>query len=438
MNHLPLPRLTEADPIAAGEGSLDPLGLYAVADALGVRLVPGVRERQHHPRFLTAMAVSRAVCDGLEDDVAKDGVSQPWQVFEWHVVEGLVRTVRDKKAIAGLPGQDKVGRAINDGVPLSARRYLVTPTVFGFHGVYRRLARDLEIETDAAIGETGFELLKLWSEEQDLPGFIGSAGGKGADWRRTLRDAVQDGLAQGAVARKSGWAGWGFFGEHLAHRVPGERERRFIREALLGREGELRGEVLRFLVSREGRRAWEESDHGERAFHEALATRAGGELAVLLKAILAYEGFARLLQDAFDASISLMATEKGAGRIYPKDCANLKLVKKAAAKVPSKYTDLIDRLTPFGQSIRFQEHFRDLGEPLPPEDWVTRLLEHHRRVQASKPPNGKAPWFDRFDDGGCIVRAAYAERPSPADSDKYVHGYRTTPLWSFANDLGML
>jgi len=51
------PLLTEADPAETSEGSIDPLGLYSIADALVTRLVPGVRERQKHPRFLTAIAV---------------------------------------------------------------------------------------------------------------------------------------------------------------------------------------------------------------------------------------------------------------------------------------------------------------------------------------------------------------------------------------------
>jgi hypothetical protein len=54
------PLLSEADPKQSQEGSIDPLGTYPIADALAVRLAPGVRERQSRPRFLTAMAVSFA------------------------------------------------------------------------------------------------------------------------------------------------------------------------------------------------------------------------------------------------------------------------------------------------------------------------------------------------------------------------------------------
>src|SRR5512135_2662031 len=86
------PLLSEYDPVDTSEGSLDPLGLAAIAEQLASQLVPGVRERQARPRYLTAMAVSSVVCSKFdEDQVAKDGVSPPWQVFEWYMVEGLSR-----------------------------------------------------------------------------------------------------------------------------------------------------------------------------------------------------------------------------------------------------------------------------------------------------------------------------------------------------------
>ena len=71
---------------------------------------------------------------GIGDDiVARDGVTEPWLVFEWYVVEGLVRTRgQTPKDIRGLPGREKAAQAIADGVPLSAKRYLKTPSVFGF------------------------------------------------------------------------------------------------------------------------------------------------------------------------------------------------------------------------------------------------------------------------------------------------------------------
>ena len=47
-----LPFLTSYDPSATSEGTLDPLGLYQIADQLAVQLVPAVRERMQRIRFL--------------------------------------------------------------------------------------------------------------------------------------------------------------------------------------------------------------------------------------------------------------------------------------------------------------------------------------------------------------------------------------------------
>ena len=136
--------------------------------------------------------------------IAADEVSEPWQVFEWYLVEGMVRATDERNLLRGLPGQDKATGAIKDGVPLSAKRYLKTPTVFGFHGVYRALARDIEVERADRLGETGFALLTTWEKEQGLDGFSGSGDGPGRAVRRRLIDAIQSGLERGYVDRTGG------------------------------------------------------------------------------------------------------------------------------------------------------------------------------------------------------------------------------------------
>ena len=211
MHHFELtPLLTDADAVESSEGGLDPLGTESLADKLAVKLVPGVRERQQHPRFLTATAVSLSLCAEFGDEVlARDGVSEPWLVFEWYVVEGLVRTRGlTPKDIRGLPGREKAARAIADGVPLSTKRYLKTPSVFGFHGIYRALALTLGIQHGERLGERGCELLALWAKERGLGGFVGTAGGPGKHFREQIGEALRLGLEKGAVARTKAWAGW--------------------------------------------------------------------------------------------------------------------------------------------------------------------------------------------------------------------------------------
>lgn len=440
-----MPLLSAKDPALSAEGTLDPLGLYQIADALGVKLVPGVRERMSHPRFLTLAAVSAALCHEYDEEVfASDGISPPWQVFEWYVVEGLVRCIKDGKRLSGLPGRDKASRAIADGAPLSARRYLKTPNVFGFHGVYRLLARELDIEDDGRLSEMGYRLLGVWRDEQDLPGFYESRTGRGTELFRLWRSAVEDGLKQGAVDRSSSWPGWQRIAEHLGQYDAGLKERRLLASMLVGSEHGFTREVMDFLRSSDGITAYRKvTDHkenegvwSERSFHQALRAAASPSLKELLRAIDAYEVFARLLQDAFDDCLYVLSERKS--RTPVTECAERKLVRKAANRVPEQFAVVTDALAPIGESPRFMRAFQFVAEKASPKDWVQCLLEHHRKVQSAKPPNGKLPWVERFDDGSYMVRPGYLQEEGGIGDDSYVHAYRLSSLWSFAEDLRLV
>ena len=430
------PLLTEKDDAESSEGGIDPLGLYTIADALGVRLIPGVRERQSHPRFLTAMAVSLAVCGDPrfeDEEVAADGVSEPWLVFEWYLVEGIARASQNGETL-GLPGSLKAAKAIADGVPLSAKRYLKTPAIFGFHGVYRLLARTLGIEQGGRLGEAGFELLNTWAKEQGLEGFAGTVSGPGHSVRQQLVEAVQDGLKKGATARSVGWSGWNFFSQHLGIYDAGRKESRTIRTALLDDTTGFRRDVIEFLVSEAGRKAWETSS--ERHFHEVLRRDAREELKLLLDAVTTYEMFARLCQDAFDDCVSEMTRKRG--KTTPNELSQLKSVRLACQRVPESFGEVMDKLEPFSQSLRFRETFASLSERCDASQWVERLAEHHRQTQGRKPPDGKNSWFERFDDGGFIIRPIYRDDKRGSHDNSYVHAYRTRSLWSFARDLNLV
>jgi hypothetical protein len=436
-----MPLLSEADPRISAEGSIDPLGMYSIGDALAVRMIPGVRERQQHPRFLTCIAVSLSLCSEFPDDVvAADEISEPWQVFEWYLVEGLVRTTKEKGLLRGLPGQDKAAAAMKDGVGLSAKRYLKTPTVFGFHGVYRALARDLEVERAGRLGETGYALVTTWEKEQQLDGFSGSFDGPGKAVRQQLVDAIRDGLQSGGVARKGAWSGWQFFSDHLGIYDAGRREARVIAQALLNPGSGYRKEVLAFLTSDVGRQLWADESAqdypSERRLHAAIREVASAELKELLGAIDAYERFCRLLQDAFDDVLFRLSQHQT--RIPPVELARAESVRRAARTVPDLFPEVAERLSPFGPAVRFQETFSSIAERVLDTVWLERLLEHHCRVQREKPPAGKAPWFDRFGDGSCMIRTGYIRDTGGRHDDSHVHAYRTASLWSFANDLRLV
>src|SRR5262245_26918188 len=112
MKHVSLPFLSLPDPVVTGEGVLDPLGLSALGDRLADWILPRLTARMSRPRFLTAMAVSAVVCDGLEEEIAADGVTPAHILFEWLLVESFARQANDWEVLR-TPGIDEA-RAVRD------------------------------------------------------------------------------------------------------------------------------------------------------------------------------------------------------------------------------------------------------------------------------------------------------------------------------------
>ena len=157
-----LPSFTAFDPETTSEGTLDPLGLYQIADQLATRLVPAVRERMQRIRFLTAMAVGALVTQDLAAG-PEQPESPPHQIWEWLVVEAMVRTQTSGDPLRGVPGTLVTSRAIEDFGYVDFRRYLKTPRVFGFHGVYKRLAVHVGlVDSDLAPRPEAEQLVDAW------------------------------------------------------------------------------------------------------------------------------------------------------------------------------------------------------------------------------------------------------------------------------------
>jgi hypothetical protein len=428
------PLLSEADPAEQTlEGALDPLGLYAIADALALKLAPGVRERQAHPRYLTAMAVGMSVCQRFDPDrFSSDGVSSPCQVFEWYVVEALVRQFGESDAIRGLPGRNKAMAARRNRLPLSAANYLKTPSVFGFFGVYKLLGETVGFFDKDGLMPEGGALLEAWEHDQGLVGFHQGSGSAGAE-RQKLVSAISDGLDAGSTARSGAWGGWEVLATHLAPYEAGRHEREILWRTILGDPGDPRAELAQFLVSDVGRRMWLLDELSERALHAALKKRASEELRRLLDAIAVYESFARRMQDAFEEVLFRLT---GAKRpLSASELSDGTCVIRAAREVPSMRDRLYATLEAHGEADRLALWFDSVLEPDKPSGWLESLLQHHVDNQRRKPPNGKNPWFDFYDDGSVAVRSAYTREEPVIPGDEYVHGYRARPLISFAQDL---
>jgi len=435
------PFLTEYDsPDSESKGSLDPLGLYSIADLLAEKLVPGVRERQSHPRFLTAIAVSALVCSKFDDNtVAKDKISEPWQVFEWYMVEGLVRRL-DGSELRGVPGREKAIAAIKDNVPLSANRYLKTPVVFGFHGVYRVLARNLGIlNINGDLEDNGYELVKTWANENGIPGFVNSEEGEGSVYRDQLYSAIKKSLDQGSTAMSNGWSGWDFFQHFLHPSKINKNEAQRILNVLLDTQAGFRKNVIEFLISNKGQQILRNSNgdenesSNERKFHLGLKDEASVELKKLIETIIEYEKFSRLLQDYFDDCRFFLSGKTGKTNI--KDLVSISSSKNTYKDVTEIFPKVNDLLLNY--KIDFSR-FQSLGEQSNLLDWVTALVEHHIRVQREKPPSGKSPWLIKDDLNNIAIYPDYRVDKGGLHDESYLHFYRTRALWSFLIDLKVI
>lgn len=417
----------------SGEGVLDPLGLARAGDALADWLVPGMTARMSRPRFLTAMAVSAAVCEGLEDRIAKDGVSPAYLVFEWLLVEAFARAAA-RDDVLRTPGIEKARAARDRQIPMSATTYLKTPTVFGFHGVYRRLAVATDVvDDDVRLGENGYRLLKAWEREQGLDGFVE---GKATDGLRgALRSAVEDGLASGYLNRSGGWKGWQFFADHLTPSKIGKSEAEVLRSIMVDARGETRGELYVLLGK------YKPAKDAENA-NEAVVAHAGLDdatrtLGPRLKAVFAYEKFAVAVEVAFDLlrylssqtpTKALTAPLYASDRVVPKIASQLPgLIEKAAHALeaaPPKVTQEFGLLE------------KAFGSVKTAKDLYTAILERHAQVQKDKPPEGKREWFEHSADGGVMVRTPFRVTERPELHDRWNRPYRLHALRTFVSDLG--
>lgn len=434
-----LPVLTVYDPITLSEGSIDPLGLYSIADRMGIRLAPGIRERQLHPLFLTAIAASAHICSSFDDErVASDGMSSPWQVCEWYIVEGIVRCAQSEADLVGLPGRNKAQDAIAEGNPISASRYLKTPSVFGFHGVYRLLARTLDvIDSYGNLGANGYELLVVWEREQEMRGFI-SGSGAGRSFYDRMREAVDRGLQRGSTNRSGSWSGWSEIYHALRHTRRPEQESKLIGEWLTRNESLILEEVYRHLLSPEGKSLWQDTNGNERIFHDFVRRSCSYELAELLEAISAYERFCRTINNAFYSMLVTLSNRQTGAR--SEDIAAAPHIIAAAERTPEYYQAAAELLDVVSLGIDFEQTCSSFAERLAPASWVDTLIRHHERVQKAKPLAGKLPWIERSSNANIFVRPPYVQRPEMTfpDEERYLHMYRTNSLWSFAYDLGLV
>lgn len=433
------PFSSEFDPSEEAEGSIDPLGLQPSYERLADRLLPAVTVRMGNPRFVTAIAIGARVCDEWDTDaIAADGITPPWLVWEWFVVEAFVRTGNSPSETFGVPGIQKVRRAVRHQRPVCASAYLKTPSAFGFTGVFRRLAQGIGIITDdGTLDDDGYELVSAWAKDQGLDGFLDAAAGTGPAFRARLRRAVAQGMEKGHTTYQPGDF-WRDLVARLDPRTPGRREKKVLIERILSRAGdvEMIAQLKGALIGQGG-----VSERDEEApFLRKLSRKASAELEQLLTAIDAYETFGRAITDAFDTLRYCASSHGGA----PVDAQRFSASKTVGSSLALLKTGLA-RVRAHPALLEWERDEKGVAQAVDrfeevqtANDLFEALLHHHEQVQRAKPPHGKRTWFERGPRGRVVLRAGYTLREPPAGKGGYVHEYRVPTFSRFLSNLGAL
>lgn len=431
------PYLTEFDPETKSEGSLDPLGTYSLADKLATKLIPGFRERMRRPRFLTAMAVGAVITREYEPEMlAADEISPPYQVYEWYVVQALVRKYKGTDKIVNLPGSEKATNAFNQNLPLNAGRYLKTASVFGFHGVYRTLAAELDIIEEERLGEGGDRLVRAWEKDQNLQGFYEGSKGEGVNFKNLLSWAVQEAMNKGEVTRGWNWSHINAIAEHLNPSEIGVQEGKVLYELITQNKTGFRDIVIPALIDYLKQNPGQNNvDEGR--FFEHLLQISSGELNQLLRSIIAYEAFCRTLSNGFEEILYTLSQNNKETAV--KELLELTSIKEATRLISDQYVHALESFTETSDQQIFQNQFIDFEQITTDQDFIEALLLHHHKVQHHKPPDGKLVWLLQATNGKWMIRSNYQRRNSLVlPKESFVHFYRMNPLRTFLIDLKKL
>lgn len=426
-----LPFLSAYDPQGNTEGTLDPVGVSQIVDQLGTLLVPAVRERMQRIRFVTAMAVGAVVTEGIIDDpIRRDNA--PFLVWEWLVIESFRRALERDENFWGIHGSDVVHRAIDQYGYVDARSYLKTPRIFGFNGVYKRLAIHLGI-VNLHLGPAQMTepLVDAWARDRGFGG-INDARLLLSRWTA----AVERSLSERPPRTRTGWSRetWAEMAMAFAPGGFGSREKRALREMLRPSEGQRLGALTEIwdLQERFG------DEYREEELHRLLAVR-HPEYEPLLHAVQAYEAFSRALQDSFDLLLAEGAQSDSRGYEIAKIARDEDFL-ASTRNLRQQFevaSEAIGRLDGQGSAIRglFEGRFARFGESLAAADIANTLCEHHEVVQRSKSADGKRAWFDRVGSDRIYVRQQFRKPRRPIEPDRYVGYYRGRPIRRFYFDL---
>lgn len=246
-----------------------------------------------------------------------------------------------------------------------------------------------------------------------------------------LRDAVEEGLANGYTKRHAGWQGWRMLAEHFAPGAAGSREGAFLLHLLRDERARPRGEVFDLLTT-----APVEDETEPQIAEHVLLPRASELLTPRLRAVAAYEQMCAVLEEAFDW-IRYLSTHAHTRPISAAEFANEPRGNELAAMLPS----VVDRaeanlaIAPLLVQQQFSELAKSFTAVRDASALFEAILDHHRGVQKAKKPDGKRDWFERAPDGATFVRMPYRLADRPELDRGWNRPYRIATVASFLGDL---
>ncbi len=421
-----LPRFSAYDPGAVGEGSLDPLGLAAVAEKIADRLAPGVRARMSHPRFVTLSAVGSFACQDLVGVVASDEKTTFEIAFEWLVVEALVRYPGADR-LRGVPGSQKARQAKSLGRRLSAADYLSGPRNFGFTGVYRPFSQDCDVlDLRGLPGANAEELLLAWEADQEKAGFVG--GGPGTPGVRLRREIVKEtsrALDLGRCdAPPTGW----FLSDLASVSAPreaGVRERAVMFRLVEGSRHAVRNDLTTML-----RASMPPPEATEREVARRLCDRAHGATREALHAAIEFETAATALDNTFRRMLAHAVSLGGAFAVAQGvDTPGLSAL---APRLGDLTGSAVSAVTGLDETLAHEavQCLGDFDHAMGAKELVEALIVRHQQVQDAK---GKRMWIDPLKQRW-VVRAPYRKQNPNLSDDVWAHPMRLHTLVSFLRE----
>jgi hypothetical protein len=316
---------------------------------------------------------------------------------------------------------------------LDARSYLKTPRIFGFHGVYKRLAIRLGLlDVHLAVGPNTERLVDAWARST---GFDGLAGVK--PLISTWRTEVKRCLNERPPRTRPNWTNrsWTELAEAVAPYSCRGQERRYLRQLLIDQSERRLGALPTLWQIVSGSNG---DDLTEETLHDVLEQREPS-YAALLHSIRSYEAFARALQDAFDLLRAEATTLDARGFVI----TNITKSSDFTACVKDLHRRFLNAHHALGEaSINnlslqnlFDARFDVFAEPLDAGACALALCSHHDRIQRAKSAAGKRSWFDRLGENRIYIRQAYRVKKFDIQLDRYLHDYRSRPIRNFYNDL---